>query len=403
MKVKYLISICAAVAILGCGSGSYKASENLVGDFKENKDKNETINPNPQDKDKNETTNPNPKDKILTKLNFQNTNSLSNINQDISWTAYDDDEANIDSTSSDKYVLAYSKWHNALRVIDTNVSPYTKTFDAKFLYVNGKRKAIDSNTNASEQRMSKVIESDGNIYAVQAKAGDNFGNVLGVYKIPLGENFEYSNIKQGSNFYPNENIKDIATNSSLLVVLSANELLTFDKNNLANPKKQINFPYAYKVVAYNNYIIATNNKLGKQAIFLYDNELNLLDTLELNKLLNSSEKSLNVSDMQVKNNILVFSIKNKNFEDKIYTFDIKDKIYPKNEITTSSKIRKLAISNDGLKIATQNQDKKAEVFNIKNLTKAQEVISAFAKNIFIQNDNLILHLDKKISVYKINE
>lgn len=326
------------------------------------------------------------KDLQGTKLN------ISKKNTSITWDKYDKDETFMGFASNEKNAISYSRWHNALRVVDKNAN--SLKYNSKFLYIDGDRHDVDSQSGASEQVLSKaVIDDKDNVFALVTKLGENSADAAGVYKTNVSANIldiKYASIPKGTNFYQT-NANDIAIYGDRLVIAHKNGLQVFS-NDLTSALKSIEVGNIKQVYLTKDFIFGSLKKAKDNQLLIFDNSLSLLKTIKINELANSNKNFIYPNKIIANDDFLFFSIydiSEDGLSNQIFVYDISNKNFSlKQQLSVSSEVVGLDFSDDKKFLLVSTYNKKLEIFNISNFAKISQILDKVPQGAFM-NDNTI--------------
>ncbi len=312
--------------------------------------------------------------------------SITDLSLGLSWTTSHNDEliigATVDSTG-DK-VIAYSKWHNGLNILDTSnqtASP-TQTSASNFLNVIGDRHHVDTSTGASEQELSKVVSSsDGSsIYSMVQKAYENTtGDIgVGIYSSSISTTVPttiFASVVTGTNYYPYPAITDISLsedNTQLIAAGNNNRVLLFDSTNLTSPTLSITTSDKIRSVAITldkQFILAGAYKKFGHYLSIYDATTGVEIT---HHLLNNTSADYPKNILVLNDNEIFVLLNGSN---TIYHYNIADKqnISLVNTFTASNQVNKITLSADKQYLIAVQSLKKVSIFDINHTDKIASV------------------------------
>lgn len=317
------------------------------------------------------------------KLNLEKQSSIK-------WDKNDKDEVFMGFDSNDNKAISYSRWHNALRVVDKNTN--TLKENSKFLYISGDRHNTDANTGASEQILSKaVIDKNNNVFALVKELGENTADKAGVYKVNINANIpdvKYASIPKGDSFYPLTHSNDIATNDEQ-VILSDNKGLYVFNSNLSNPIKRLEIGDVKHIYMSKNLVFASIKKRAQNTLMILDSSLNTIQTIDINKLTSSTNSFIYPNKMAANDDYLFFSLYDRTdtLSKQIYIYDIAKKEI-KEQKTLQNSIVSLEISDDGKFLLLSTYGKKLEIYETKSFAKATQTLDNAPQGAYMKNDTV---------------
>ena len=310
--------------------------------------------------------------------------------------------ATFDSTSNK--IIAYSKWHNKLSILDTSDPTVIPTNSSEDFYLNvpgGEHATItvDGVSGVSEQKLDKVVVSDNGstIYSMVKKAKSSSKDKgVGIYSSDISSvvpSTEFARETDSKYYYNYPEITDIflsKDSSKLIASGDDSRILIFNADDLANPVviDTAKRPKSIAISDDNVYVFAGVSK-------------NFANPPKELSIYNANTKNLvgswhsTDSDFDYPVNILT-----KGADELFVSVDKGTKIYHLNiadknnivEIKTyqaSEKIKKLSLTEDKKHLIVALQEKQVEVFSlerdqVKNISFSDNITAAFN---FSKDDN----------------
>lgn len=319
--------------------------------------------------------------------------SISNKNTPITWEKYDADETFMGFSSNKQNAISYSRWHNALRVVDKNTNMLKH--NSKFLYIDGERHDTDSQSGASEQVLSKaVIDKQDNVFALVTELGENSANAAGVYKVNVSVSIpdtKYASVPKGANFYQTE-ANDIAIYDKKLIIGHKKGLDILLSNDLSSPIKSLELGRIENVFLTKDFVFAGLKKAKNNQLVILDHSLSLLKTLKINELTSSDKNFIYPNKIIANDKFLFFSVydlSENGLSNQIFVYDITDKEFSlKKQLSVTSEVVGLNFSDDGKFLLVSTYGKKLEIFEIGSFSQISQTLDNIPKGAFM-NDNTI--------------
>ncbi len=382
MKAKYFLSICAIAAIVGCGTNDdYKAKDGGSLDVKV---KAQADNSTPKlDKPK--------PDKIQIKPTEPTDVSLKILNSNLSFNSHHEDERYMGSFSNGENLLSFSRWHNALRVVDLNDISKVK-FDDKFIHVKGQKGEgeIDASTGASEQILSSIVEDNNNLYALLKPhgGGENDLGKSGLYKVSL--NNISSNIWQGSvsggDFYATKDGTSLDIYANTLALGTKTGIVLFNTNSLSKPKRSLNIGEIKTISINDEFIYASVHKDTENKLVVLNHLLSQTNSLNINTLINSTDKKAYPKKIVSNKNGVYFTLKTNKHANILYCYDAKTSMIKQIDLATN--IKSLSISQNGKLLIVATKDT-LQVISADTLKVRKTLSQANIQNAFMDDKGLI--------------
>lgn len=310
--------------------------------------------------------------------------------------------ATFDSTSNK--IIAYSKWHNKLSVLDTSDPTVIPTNSSEDFYLNvpgGEHATItvDGVSGVSEQKLDKVVVSDNGstIYSMVKKADSSSKDKgVGIYSSDISSGVpsrEFARETNSKYYYNYPEITDIflsKDSSKLIASGDDSRILIFNADDLANPvvigtDKR---PKSIAISDDNAYVFAGVSKNfanpPKELSIYNANTKNLVGSWHST----DSDFDYPVNILTKGSGELFVSVDKGN---KIYHLNIEDKnnIAEIKTYQASEKIKKISLTEDKKHLIVALQKKQVEVFSlesdqVKNISFSDNVTAAFN---FSKDDN----------------
>lgn len=335
--------------------------------------------------------------------------TLNATDKSVTWDKTDGDETYMGSYSKSNKAISYSRWHNALRVVDLKNESLIQS--KKFLYIDGDRYAVDSSTGASEQILKKVVQDDsGNVYALMKKYGDKTADKVGVYKINIANGIpdvKYASAANSDNFYALQDGNDMAISKNILVVGSANSLTMFNSSDSASLAK----PYAEKgninvktVSASKGFIFAGVSKRKANKLVVYDDALNEIESINTNELTSSVASSIYPNQIVSYENMFYFSLKDDDLGNKVYVYKVDGtSLKQVKQLSTMGQVNKLHVSSDGKILTVTTWDKKLIAYETDTFSSTSADISEIGYGGYVHDDKIALAYKNSFSFYNLKK
>lgn len=319
--------------------------------------------------------------------------SISKKNTSITWDKNDEDETFMGFSSNEKNAISYSRWHNALRVVDKNAN--VLKHNSKFLHIDGSRHDIDSQSAASEQVLSRaIIDKQDNVFALITSLGENSANATGVYKANLSVNIpdiKYASVPKGVNFYQTE-ANDIAIYDDKLIVGHKKGLDMLLSNDLSSPIKSLELGRIENVFLTKDFVFASLKKAKNNELVILDHSLSLLKRLNINELTSSNKNFIYPNKIIANEKFLFFSIydiSENGLSNQIFVYDISNKDFSlKQQLSVDSEVVGLNFSDDGKFLLASTYGRKLEIFEIGNFTKISQILDKIPQGAFMNNNTI---------------